>query len=103
MSALAKKVAPPKEKSPIGTIVMGVVLSLVGGFVVGMLFTGIFDPSPSLGGMVTVFTTILIAAKFTQIVRREFNFNKNEFPAQYESWKRSFHCGRCGEVFEGAV
>lgn len=100
MSKLAEKVAPPHKKSPLGSIFMGVLIAPIGAIVIGVLLSLVIDPDPTLGGMIMFLSAILIFVKFVLTAKKSASFNKNEFPAIYHSWRNSFHCGRCGEIFE---
>ena len=103
ISKLAEKVAPPRKKSPLGSFFIGVVLAPIGAIVIGGLLSFVIDPGPTLGGMIIFLIAILIFVKFVLTAKRAASFNKNEFPAIYNSWKNSFRCGRCGEIFEATI
>jgi len=64
MSRLAEKVAPPRKKSPLGSIFLGVLLAPIGAIVIGGLLSFVIDPDPTLGGMIIFLIAIVIFIKF---------------------------------------
>lgn len=82
MSIAAKRSIPPKKKSydiPIMFIIFGFILLFFKKiFLIGIL-------------LITVFTFNLI---------ERIGYNKNDWPKEYDEWKKSWMCTRCGNIFK---
>lgn len=79
-SKMAQKSAPPtKKKMMIGVIMifLGIALTVLRLFIFGV-------PLAALGGFL-IYKAVL--------------YNKNQFPALYETWLHAWMCNKCGTIF----
>ncbi len=95
-SVLAQKLAPPEKES----ITPRVVVALVAGFVGALAVTMGLGLYGTTGDVVGFSVMAVIVALFVPSIMRKKAFNEQEWPELYERWEHSFHCSRCGEIFE---
>jgi hypothetical protein len=79
-SVMAKKLAPPPKKSYAlvsGLSILGLILFFAGQMVLGLIPIGI---------------ALLLGYK-------AYQYNKGEWPPKYDTWAKSWHCNKCGNVY----
>jgi hypothetical protein len=81
-TALAKKVSPPNKKSFIPSIV-------IAGLAIA--FTAMFS--------MPVFILLIAIAVAAFLGYRAFKYNKEQYPPLYDTWSRSWHCNKCGNIY----
>jgi hypothetical protein len=90
-SVLAQKAAPPQKKQ----LTAGVIVAVVGFFV---FIVGV--SSGSGGGIAAgLIIGILIMAGGIYLAYIASQYNKNEWPALYQQWQKSWMCRKCGNIF----
>ena len=107
ISDLAYKLAAPYKASPVITVLKGIGYGFLCVFISELICEYIFDRA-SDNFQTYLFISFIIGmipAGFIMKARikkaiQEHRFNKYEYPLLYSRWEQSFHCNRCGEVFE---
>ena len=99
-SQLAQRFAPPQKKSPFKTVFAGLFVSPLAGFALGGIVDGGLGASSAVAGGVALFSMVGVFVLFVRNALAQAAWNRDELPGLFAHWERSFHCGRCGEVFE---
>lgn len=99
-STLAQKLAPPQPKDPFMAGVVGLLLAAFAGFVLGMVVSGMTEMSPSSVGQVTVAAWAAFGFLAIRRAASHGRYNREVFEPALRRWEESFHCGRCGEIFQ---
>ena len=91
-TSLAQSVAPPTQKETywLAMIVCGVIAALVGESVLKHFHTGHFIVAIIAG---------LFTWAFYSMSQEASEYNEKQYPIDYDNWKNSYICHRCGNKF----
>ena len=84
MTDLARSVAPPQQKEEPAGCAICILLGI------GSLFLGIFQAAIAFAVVAVIFYLPLAEVK---------KYNEEQFPIEYDNWKNSYLCHRCGTFF----
>lgn len=99
-TAAARDAAPPsKRQTGITLIVAGVLLGALLGWIGWWLGSAGTFGDPALNIALAVVIGIALIAIGVVILPGDVAYNRDEFPAEYRRWERSWACQRCAAVF----
>jgi hypothetical protein len=93
----AQRAAPP-AKATSGWLAIGCLTTLVG--IVVPVAIAAHPGSNELSGLVFFGIVFLGLAWFIKSMRSAFRYNRNVLPQLLETWKRSWMCQSCGNIFQ---
>jgi hypothetical protein len=101
-TVLAKQCAPP-ARADLGCVATLMVLSLV---VAAGVTLYLEDPGPSVNGhpvaIAALITGLVLFLVFLAAVVGQRKWNREQYPALYEAWERTWLCMRCTHRFQPA-
>lgn len=81
MTELAKRAAPPEQKTGLGWIAIGLIAAVV------------------LAVIISWIVAVPVLAGFVFLARQGMQYNSNVWPGLKSTWDRSWLCHRCGATF----